>query len=209
MSFHPKILSATQMKILQRACAWVTSRGFYLAGGTAVALQLGHPESADFDWFGEDPIAEPERLVAEFEEGLGSEFTRDHVAPGTIVGSIAGVKASFFHLPFRLLEKPSEWRGCLFASLRDLAAMKLLAIAQRGRKRDFIDVHALLEIYELAEMIDLFTVKYPSGSIDHLLVALTYFDDAEDDPMPRMFTRVTWAKVKREIAAEVRRYAKE
>ena len=84
--------------------------------------------------------------------------------------------------------------------------MKLLAMAQRGTKRDFIDVHALFEAYSLIDMICLFQAKYPQGSVPHLMRSLVYFDDAERDPMPRMFRRVRWHAVKRDITREVAHY---
>ncbi len=82
--------------------------------------------------------------------------------------------------------------------------MKLLAIAQRSRRRDFVDLHAILATGRtLDDLLDLFVAKYPKGSVPHLLRSLVYFDEAEQDDSPRMIKRITWAQVKRDVRAAV------
>jgi len=203
---HPKILTSTQKDVLRRASAWVTEEGFYLAGGTALALQLGHRESYDFDWFREAPIDKPDHLVESFEGAVAASFDRQLVKPDTVLGFVKGVKASFFRYPYALLAAPVTWAGCHLAALEDIAAMKMLAIAQRGTKRDFIDVHELAKSFDLTKMIEHFVEKYPAGDVPSLLRALTYFKDAEEDPMPKMFTKVTWSQIKRDIQRIVDKY---
>ena len=207
MPFHPEILRADQQKLLAALGPWATARGFYLAGGTALALHLGHRESADFDWFGPDPILDPAALVREIETTAKAAFQpTQRLEPGTVVGLVSQVKASFFRYQYALLDATVDFGPCVLASLRDLAAMKLSAIYDRGSKRDFIDVHALLGDSGLAYLIAQLRAKYPQGSVPHLLRALEYFDDAQEEPMPRMSRRVAWAAVKRKLAREVAAY---
>ena len=90
----------------------------------------------------------------------------------------------------------------------DLAAMKLLAVDQRGAKRDFVDIHALAaEVRSLAEIVELFRRKFAVEDISRVLYSLTYFEDAEGDPMPRMLEDTTWEQVKADIRAWVKAIA--
>lgn len=204
MRFHPRVLTAQQKRTLLALAPWTTSHGFYLAGGTALALYLGHRESVDLDWFRNDPIADPGSLVADVQKLVKHPLVVSSSSKGTVVGQIEGVKVSFFHLPFRLLGPLQEWSGSRLASFQDLAAMKLLAAAQRGTRRDFIDLHALLRTYApLPKLIEHFVAKYPDGSVPHLLRSLTYFKDADGEPSPQMITRTSWEQVKRDITAAV------
>ena len=98
--------------------------------------------------------------------------------------------------------------GCEIASLDDLAAMKLLAVDQRGAKRDFVDIHALAaHARPLAEMLELFRRKFAVEDVSRVLYSLTYFEDAEGDPMPRMLNNIAWEEVKADIRAWVKAIA--
>ena len=94
MSFHPAILTPTQRSVLQHLSPIVTQSGFYLAGGTAVALHLGHRRSQDLDWFTTEPIADPLQLAAML-RAQGISFVTDRVAPGTLYGTVRRVRISF------------------------------------------------------------------------------------------------------------------
>lgn len=77
--------------------------------------------------------------------------------------------------------------------------MKIAAIIGRGTKKDFIDLYFLLRLFTLNELLDLYLEKYPDGSLFVAMKSLTYFDDAEQDPMPVMFDNVEWESVKDSI----------
>jgi len=204
---HPKILDPRQKAVLHDAAQWVSDEGFYLGGGLALGLQLGHRRSLDFDWFREAPIDAPERLIEDFERVVGADFKIDRVAQNTVLGTIKGVHASFFRYSHPLIGGVVEYEGMPLASLEDLAAMKLLAIAQRGKKRDFIDLHTLLKKkFQLKQMIDFFTRKYLTANVRSLLRSLTYFTDADRDVTPKMLVKVSWPLVKRDIEVAVTRY---
>ena len=90
------------------------------------------------------------------------------------------------------------------ASARDLGAMKLLAIAQRGSRKDFVDVYELLRNGAvLRRMLEDFREKFNADPISALR-GLTYFDDAETEPMPEMLSTVEWRTMKRTIESSVR-----
>lgn len=104
------------------------------------------------------------------------------------------------------IDKPVVEDGIRLASPRDIAAMKVNAIEGRGTKKDFLDIYILLQHYTLAEILDFYKQKYPEHSEFRALMSLTYFDDAEEQLMPRMFENTTWDKVKDKIIEEVNAY---
>lgn len=84
--------------------------------------------------------------------------------------------------------------------------MKLSAITNRGTKKDFIDCYFLLQRFSLAEMIDFYRQKYSDSQLFTTLKSLTYFEDAENDPMPKMIQPVDWETVKSTICSKVSEY---
>ena len=94
---------------------------------------------------------------------------------------------------------PVPGDGVTLAGIKDIAAMKIAAIVGRGTKKDFIDMHFLLKRFSLQEILDLYMQKYPDGSIFSAMKSLSYFKDAEPDPMPLMFEEVSWETVKQSI----------
>ena len=83
--------------------------------------------------------------------------------------------------------------------------MKVSAIINRGTKKDFIDLHFLMKEMSLNKILDLYDQKYPDGSRFIAIKSLTYFEDAESDPMPYMFCDITWEEIKVSIINEVRK----
>lgn len=152
---HAEVLPEAQAACLRMLAPAATDLGFHLAGGTAVALQIGHRRSVDFDWFAPRFPGRPVDLWESLAvRGITLEPTA--LADQTVHGRIGGVKVSFFEFRPPLLEPLVEWPelGCRLASCADLAALKLLAVAQRGSKKDFIDVHALSGRMSLGQMLD-------------------------------------------------------
>jgi hypothetical protein len=147
------VLSQRQEAVLRQLAPLATEWQFYLGGGTAVALHLRHRRSIDFDWFTLRDFGSPERLAHRL-QAHGVRFTTTSIARGTLHGRASGVSLSFLHYPYRLLARTVRSQfGCPLASIRDLAAMKLAAIASRGAKKDFVDTVALGEVRSLAKML--------------------------------------------------------
>jgi hypothetical protein len=170
---------------------------FYLAGGTAVALHLGHRHSYDLDFFSSKPFEkdEPRRFLAH----LG-QLAVEQEDEGTFLGVLNGVSVSFFIYPYRLLASPAMLGSIQVAALEDLAVMKLDAIASRGKKRDFIDLYFICQdVMGLGEILPLVERKYAGVTYNfvHLLKSLMYFEDADADPMPNMLRPGNWSDVRR------------
>jgi len=141
---HESVLTAAQTRVLRAVGPLARRAGFYLAGGTAMALRFGHRRSEDFDWFA-PALSRPDALLSDLQaEGLSLQETQ--IEAGTVISRIEGVKISFFEYRYPLLDSLDQWPeyDTDIASLRDLGEMKLLAIAQRGSRKDFIDMYELL-----------------------------------------------------------------
>jgi hypothetical protein len=176
---------------------------FYLAGGTAVALHLGHRLSIDYDLFSPDDIR-----TAEVVEVLGRhpQVGIDRQSAAIIQGMIGEVAYAFVRYPYGLLDPLCNGPGRLrVAGTLDLACMKLLAVSQRGTRKDFVDFHFLVhQCHPLEEVLAAIPRKYPDLDMDvvHLLRGLTYFADAEPQPMPRMLVPFDWNACKRDLTAQ-------
>lgn len=209
MSLHAEILPPEQQAALRQLARPATECGFCLGGGTAIAAHLGHRQSHDLDWFTGERIEDPLVLARDLQE-RGAELRIESVARATLHGDVRGVRTSFLEYRQPTLAPPVAWRdvGCEIASLDDLAAMKLLAVDQRGAKRDFIDIHALVvHARPLAEMLALFRRKFGVEDVSPVLYGLTYYEDAEGDPMPRMLKSIAWEQVKADIRTWVKAIA--
>jgi len=169
--------------------------GFYLAGGTGLALSLGHRRSVDLDLFSESDFQSAElRDRLRNLEGLRKLET----APGTLHLELHLVKVSFLYYPYPLLFPTRLFDALNVADPRDIACMKLEAIATRGGRRDFIDLYQAAQIYGLPDILEWFGRKYQAVSYNrtHLFKALTYFRDAEQQPMPDMRIPLAWDEVR-------------
>lgn len=154
---------------------------FALAGGTSLALQIGHRKSIDLDIFCTQPFN-----VKELEIVLQSSKKFSYVYAGNnsrmLFGNINDIKCDFVHEPSTLLEPYINQDGVNYFSVKDIAAMKLHTICGRGKKKDFFDVYALLQIFERDTLIEWFTQKYGNNQLIFLWRSILYFEDAESDP---------------------------
>jgi hypothetical protein len=209
MKFYPDTLTRKQRAILPIVARAVEEYGFYLAGGTAIALQLGHRRSDDFDWFTPKRVSDYSILIPQIQQ-LGFPLEIESHDRASLYTRINGVKASFIEFSFPMLKRVVRWKseGVAMASLDDLAGMKLAAVAQRGAKKDFIDLFALLEKHRpLNELLSLYQKKFSIRDIGHVLRATTYFDDAERQRMPSMIWGASWLDVKDAIKRQAKEFA--
>lgn len=177
---------------------------FYLAGGTALALHFGHRESIDLDFFSPEYFSV--EILKKKVSGSGAYYLTNE-EDGTIDGVLDGVKLTFLRYEYPLLFPLIDFNGIQLADERDIACMKIDAISSRGSKKDFIDIYFLLEKYSLDELLDFFRRKYSDIEYNtlHILKSLSYFADAEDDPMPKMLKKADWETVKKKISEEAKR----
>ena len=110
----------------------------------------------------------------------------------------------YSHYPW--IDEPVCEDGLLLASPKDIAAMKINAIEGRGSRKDFIDIYLLLQHYSLEELLQFYSQKYSNHSIFRALLSLTYFEDAENEAMPKMFISDTWDNIMSHITDSVKKY---
>lgn len=174
---------------------------FYLAGGTGLALHLGHRFSVDLDFFSSDPdaVGPNERSlmrIAFDDPTLSIGFDKDM----TFVATWRGVGVSFFSLSsYPLVQEPLIVDGVPLATVEEIGAMKLAAIMSRGTRKDYVDLYCILQQIPLDRLFAVAAVKYSrvrSFAVSAVR-AMAYFDDAETTPMPQMIDRTSWATMKR------------
>ena len=172
---------------------------FYLAGGTGLALRLGHRVSLDLDLFSrENALGEAERAF--FMEALkaSGDVEIEESKDGTCHLILDGTRVSLLRYSYPLLAPTDKWGGISVASIEDIAAMKVSAIIGRGVKKDFVDLHEICVRSSLEGVLRAAAKKY-SPHYDFILQAaraLVYFEDAEKEPMPRLRQRISWECVK-------------
>jgi len=167
---------------------------FYLAGGTALAMYYQHRTSVDLDFFSEDNF-DSFQLSHQLEaKGFPLEDIR--LFRGTLECQINNVKVSFFEYPYKIIGNFSYFNSLKIASVLDIAAMKLSAIAGRAEKKDYYDIVEILKRNDFIVIIDAFQKKYGKEvDLYHVIKALCYFEDVEDSPEP-LNAKLTWNQVK-------------
>lgn len=191
--------SATKKAFLACAELDFLNKDWYLAGGTALALQVGHRASVDLDFFTSlkkfDEVAMERALMST--GGWETDFRE----AGTVYGRLMNAKMSLIAYPFFVPSQAFVKYGNIRILIpADIAAMKIIAISQRGRKRDFIDLYWYIKNREpLVPIIQHAISQYPGQqhNVPHFLKSLTYFTDAESDPMPNTNFEVSWPEVKK------------
>ena len=179
-------------------------RGWILAGGTGLALRLGHRVSEDLDFFRTDEL-DVQSLHGVF-GALGAYETLQN-SEHTLTVLLQGVKLSFSRVRDPFLFNPTPYRFFAVADPRDIALMKLAAISSRGSRKDFVDLHTILR--DGPALQDYFTLlprKYGKERVNayHILKSLTYFADAEQEPMPEMLEPFNWDECRNFFVREAR-----
>lgn len=187
-------------KDAKKALDWVNKydfiNDFYLAGGTALAIQLGHRVSVDLDFFIQKEF-NPENLLQEFNKAK-IEISQVTFEKNTLYGFIQKTQLSVMYYPYSLLEEFVNYEGINLASILDIALMKLTAIMSRGSKKDFVDLFYILKEYSFDELMHNFDIKYKDTDFNvyHIMKSLVFFNDADQDPDPKMLKDFNWEEIK-------------
>lgn len=202
---HPKVLSAEAWKTVRSLASggWLDS--WVLAGGTGLALHLGHRYSEDLDLFGTQPF-DPAELAQSL--SMIGRVRVQQIAEDTLHLELTGLRVSFLRTQAPLLFPGTSYRRLTVADPRDIAVMKVIAIGGRGSRKDFVDLFFYLKSGgTLAGVLSLVDRRYQEVDFNtyHLLKSLVYFTDAEEEPMPQMIKPLAWDAVKELMIAEVRR----
>jgi len=177
-------------------------QGWTLAGGTGLALQMGHRISGSLaffrvDGFDADRLHEILRLVGNVETLQEDDRTL------TVI--VSATKVSFFSVPDEFQFPGQPYHLFELADPRDIALMKLAAISGRGSRTDFVDLYSILRGGQsLEQCFQWLPMKYGEGRVNtyHVLKSLTYFEDAEREPMPQMLDPFDWTECKALLVRE-------
>ena len=176
-----------------------------LVGGTSLALQYGHRLSIDLDFFSTEPIDHEEILLNIKPLGKVEIVSKSKFINCFFINDI---KIDFVSLPYQWIDDPIVYDSIRLASTKDIAAMKLAAITNRGSKKDFIDIALLIKILGLQQMMKFYHEKYPDGMEMMVLRSLVYFQDAEVQPDPVMLIPYNWDSIKKLILNETKKFLK-
>lgn len=200
-----KTIHPETFELLKKLSAGKELDFFALAGGTALALQMGHRISIDLDFLTDkefDSLGLVERLSSSFEiDDISSAV--NSLTLFIKIGESA-VKTDFIRHNYPRLRPLIIVEGLRLFSLEDIAAMKLNAVANRGAKKDFYDIHALLSRFSLPELLAFFEAKYQKHNSFTVTKSLAYFDDADLEPDPRSLVRLTWQEIKADLQQKLR-----
>jgi hypothetical protein len=178
---------------------------FNLVGGTSLSLQIGHRISIDLDMFTHLPYENA--TIIEALKPLGQlDILVDK--PPFLQVRLDDVKMDFLKFPYDFVQDFIEVEGVRLVAIENIAIMKLLAIARRGVKKDFVDLYFILERYTLGEIVQIFEKKLPNIDLFHIIKSLTFFGDAEPDADPKMLIKVNWKTVKKVVTQKVMLYLK-
>ena len=173
---HERILTKSALNLL--AMPEMKIEGFYLADGTGLALQLNHRKSDDLDFFSSEEFV-PDKILSQIKPDsvMFSEKNTIHCKKNK-------TKLSFLYYKEKLLYSTLAWKGIQIADYRDIGGDKIKTIAQRGSKKDFYDVYAVLKSQmSIKELCSIYNKKFGSSGINnyHVIKSLIYFSNAEED----------------------------
>lgn len=194
----PFIVAPATFELIQQLQLLPEINSFQLVGGTALALQLGHRNSIDIDLFTQEDFNSEDVISIVKNKFAYNEIYRRN---NTIIGLINDIKVDFIKHDYPYIIPPISEEGIRYLSKEDVAAMKLHAIIQSGKRlKDFIDIYFLLQYFSMDEMIRFFMEKYTYSNPLIALKAVTYFDDIDEniDP-PKLLKPLPLQKIRDRI----------
>ena len=194
------IIDKDRYELLKNITKTISIQNYYMIGGTALSIQLGLRESYDFDFcvpenFNNELLLQELRTLGKIEVKQNQKGTCDII--------LNGVQVSFFYYPNPVIKnfvEVEEIPKLKLASVLDIAVMKIVAIGGRGSKKDFFDLYNIMNkdiitIDELAQGL----VKKCGSNINYAntIMGLSYFEDAEQEILPKTFVGYDWEKIKK------------
>ena len=192
MKLKTEVLPTKSFKLLKKIMNIEDFNDFYLAGGTALALQLGHRISVDLDFFSSNPFSVS--LISSFPE----TYTTNYVRKNSMQIVSKETKVEFIYWAFPITQKVKVINNIKLIDPIDIGLMKLLAIQGRITKKDIVDLYIIdKEIIELKDLITLFENHYPKESFNlyQSLKDLFNSEKIQNDPLPNMLTECNFKEI--------------
>ena len=194
------VIDENRKNILKKVTENISINKYYMDGGTALALQTGTRESFDFDFFVQEKF--DTKILSDELEKLGN-LKVTYISNDTLHCVLDDVKLTFMYFPNLLIKelvRVEEYKNLYLASVIDIATMKLIAISQRGTKKDFFDLYNVCQKYNysLKTFFSLLEVKYSKEKLNyfHILKSIVYFEDADDEILPKTYIDYNWEDIK-------------
>ena len=200
---HLSTIETPTLELLMQLMQRPAFQNMRLAGGTALALQIGHRKSVDLDLFGsvDFETLDWQEVFADFDSVIPIKRSKN-----INVFAINSIKVDFVNYNYPWLNNILLEKNIRMASLSDIAAMKLAAITGRGSKKDFVDIYFLLERFTLDQLLEFYQEKYRDGSSFLVLKSLSWFEDADKDTDLNMIADISWEFIKQEISKQLQNY---
>lgn len=201
---HPECLQPEAAHLLPVVVSTLEPYSPVLAGGTALALRVGHRVSVDFDFFTNHEV-DPAAILRAV-QATSAEVQSLKLEPGTAVMIVDGVKVSLFQYPYPFAEPMERFSGATVAGTVDIAGMKLIAIMQRGARRDFVDLYAVLKTTPFRVIAHNVLQRFGPTLIEPVIIgkALAWFADADAQPDPMYLGKpLQWSAIKRFFRSSV------
>jgi predicted nucleotidyltransferase component of viral defense system len=203
---HEKAIEPLALELLKALQADSMFSDFHLAGGTGLALQLGHRFSNDLDLIS-SRLFDQEAYIGYLETNYN--FRLDHRAINSLKGSIGEVKVDFITHGFLLVKPIIFIDNTRLYSIEDIGAMKINAITGNGTmSKDFVDLYFLLKKYSMSDLLGFYEKKYANRDVFHVIKSLNYFDEVVMDDWPEILIEkeTDWEKMKKVINNQCSEY---
>ncbi len=198
----PFIIAPETFQLIIELQSLPSLKDFFLVGGTALALQLGHRNSIDIDLFTPTPFT-VELIVESIQESHLITITLSRT--NTVLAVVNNIKTDFTRHAYPLIKPPITEEGITFLGMEDIAAMKLHAIVQSSKRlKNFIDIYFILEHLTMAEIVEFYETKYTFSNAIVALKALNCLDDIDEemDP-PKMINPISIPEIKTRIQSAI------
>lgn len=206
---HKEAVDASVLELIVSLQKQEYLKGFFLVGGTALALHLGHRKSDDIDLFSNFDFD-----ATQLQERIHMDYTYKllFAARNTLKGSIDEIMVDFIAHRYEYIHEPLNLSGIGILSVQDIIAMMLNAVSTSGqRSKDFIDIFYLLKEYNLGEMLSFYSKKYHQENDSIVLKSLIYFDEVDLSDWPVLIKKpaLGWDEVKAHLDKAVLEYIKQ
>ncbi len=200
---HWEILDEERIKLLPMLSS--IRENFYLAGGTALALLIGHRDSVDLDFFSGESFSSLELFNKLNKVFINKNLLKVQEEKDTLTVLIdEKIKISFFAYPYKLVKPLIKSEFINLAAIEDIGLMKLSAITGRTAFKDYVDLYWILQRIPLAVLIELCEKKFENLDINLVLKSLVYYDDIIEEPINfKGYDQVSFEKIKSYLQKEV------
>lgn len=209
MKIFENTMPPASRALLENLNGEIQRQSFYLAGGSGLALQIGHRLSEDLDLF--TPKEFKPELLGRY---LNRQFNYQEimVAPGTLYCNLNQVKVSFIYYEILLIYPLFNFKKIKVANWRDILAEKFKTLSQRGSRKDFYDIYFVISTYNLtiADSVKIFKSRFKKVEVNyyHILKSLAFFEEAEQEPDLLLLKEVPWETVKSFFLKHLREFEK-